>query len=672
MTETTKSQQISRLSTPPFRTLGRRLLIYVMLFSGLITLIGAALQLVVEYQTDIGKIHERLEQIETSYLVSLTHSLWVVDKEQIQVQMQGLLHLPDIERLEVRSSGKVIEVGEIPEASKRLSRSYPMVQSFKGQNFQLGTLTVDVNLSAVYERLWKQFLVILGTQAVKTTLVSIFILLMFHYLLTRHISFMAEFMSNLEETDVKPPLKLNRVPSNKRTDELDLLTNALNSMRQRVRHSRKLLNRHLDELEERVQERTQRLTEVNETLRLEIHERKKTAKALVVAKRDAESANHAKSEFVATMSHELRTPLSGILDMVRLLRNTEPSSKQDQWLDYLDLAGQNLATLLTDILDLSKIESGVLEMDDGLFNLPETVQQAISAATPRAIKKEILLNLEMDDALPKWLWGDRVKLLQVMTNLVGNAIKFTHGGSVTLKVSKESGHQDKMSYRFEVIDTGVGIDPNLSEKLFEPFFQVETNLNQHSGGTGLGLAICHRMVEGMGGRIGVDSTPGQGSTFWFVAPFRVAQQNEIDSVKMTSGDTLTAERSISILLVEDNPIIMEGVKSLLELDAHQVQTASNGLQALERYQEGHFDLVLMDVRMPGMDGLETTRRLRALPLSSDSPLTIIGLTGDVVQENLKRCLASGMNQVLTKPLRFERLKKILVEISKSPPKKQEQ
>ncbi|HET6725168.1 MAG TPA: two-component regulator propeller domain-containing protein [Gammaproteobacteria bacterium] len=368
----------------------------------------------------------------------------------------------------------------------------------------------------------------------------------------------------------------------------------------------------------------------------------------------AERTSRMKSAFFAMMSHEIRTPLNGILGMVQLLERTPLDGRQREYTETVRYAGDALLSILNDILDYSKIEAGKLTFERIDFNLPRLLDSMMTLMQARAGEKGLALEAVVGDGVPEIVRSDPTRLRQVILNLVANAIKFTDAGGVTVDVAP-TGTGDVL--RFTVTDTGVGIAAEQSAALFDLFQQADSSVQRRYGGTGLGLAICKRLVEGQGGRIGFDSTRGKGSVFWFELPCPAGVAARLEQDRQDQG---TPARPLRVLLAEDVLINQRVAIGLLEQAGHAVEVAPNGREALERARaEQPFDVILMDVQMPDMDGLEATRRIRALTDPRRAAIPIIGLTASVGPEEIEQCLRAGMTDVLAKPIGAAKLDTVL-------------
>ena len=384
--------------------------------------------------------------------------------------------------------------------------------------------------------------------------------------------------------------------------------------------------------------------------------RRRNEEAVQQARLRAEAADRAKTVMLANMSHEIRTPMSGIIGFADLLAATPLSSGQQDYVENIRSSAYALLALINDILDLSKIEAGRLELESAPVDLKRLVEDAVGLLAVRSAEKQLRLVFTIDPSAPAAILSDSARLRQVLVNLLGNAVKFTDRGGVSLSVAATQEKDGSHRVDFAVSDTGPGIPAEHRERIFESFRQVDSSISRKFGGTGLGLAICRSIVRQMGGAIEVESQVGSGSTFRFWIPARAVARSEVAAVRKPgiAGVRSSGLAPLRVLVAEDNPVNRKLAQAVLRELGYQPDFALNGVEALDRIAVHDYDVVLMDVQMPEMDGLEATRRIRREHPAERQP-RIVAMTAAAFPEDRKLCLDAGMDDYISKPMNMEEL-----------------
>lgn len=627
-----------------------RLLGLIVVSSSLITLFAILLQLYGNFHDDVSSLEKRLDQVRISTLASITKSLWGFDQEQLSIQIHSVLDVQDVVQVQVVwrdwnnteqsmvvSNNKHTQAEIDAKKSQFLVKEYPLTyEDASTPEQRLGTLQVTASLSSIYDKLWERAVFIAIVQSAKTLLVSFFILWLIHALLTRHMEAIASYARHLNLESLNKPLRLKRIKADPRRDELDNVVDGINHMRETL----------LEDLEQR---RTMELA-----LLAEQEEKIETRRQ----KNAAEDASRAKSQFLATMSHEIRTPMNGVIGMLEMLRDTPLNENQKHYIDVIHRSGETLLEIINDILDYSKIEAGKMQLEDTVFTLDDLIEDCLQLFGATANKRHIDLVGGVKPKAPLLLKGDSTRLRQIIINLLGNAFKFTSEGYIALEVGLAEGSTDENpKLLFSIEDSGIGIDLSSGVNLFDSFNQADASTTRKYGGTGLGLAICKSLVELMGGEIGVESTKGKGSRFWFTAEFSTADLIVNETIHERELTALLKHKKL--LLVGINPkmvdFLIEHGKAW-DLEIQSASTAKSAQAAIMQAVHGGeaFDFIGVDSALPDMSGIELIRQLRARNETKFLPAFMLSASN--VFQDQQALQSYSVHAVLRKPLSGKALK----------------
>ena len=735
-------------------TIGRKFVIYTLLFSSVITLFITIFQLYVDYRRDISTIEQRLEEIQISFQDSLATALWTQNLAGLNLHLEGILRLPDIHYIELVEvgGGKQITAGSLSE-EQIIRYNFPLYSIYHPQQLPLGKVEIHADLNGVYQRLIDKAWVILMTQTFKTFIVSLFILWLLYMMLGRHLRKIITYTEAISFDKDNGPLKIerNRLEEDSR-DEISNLIYAINIMRHRlgshyirmqqgeeryrliadfttdwdswvtpegqwayispscekvtgysahelqdapelnisILHpdDRAAFHNHLNSYGDEHQDSAQmqfRIRDRNGKERWiehscqpvysqqntylgrrasnrDITQNKYIEIALNQALEHAELANRTQSLFLANISHEIRTPMNAIVGLAHLLLEDHLTPKQKEYLLDIKRSTHSLLRILNDILDFSKIHAKKMQLDLQPTNIYTLIQNSEHLFTPLLKKKGLSLKIKINDNVNDYWLLDSLRVSQIINNLFDNAAKFTEKGGIIFDLSATKESTESHRLHFQICDSGIGIEPEMMSHLFRPFTQADSSISRKFGGSGLGLSIIASLIKMMQGEITVASTPDKGTCFQFSILASLSQKiaaspPSVPTVISSEERQLLSQKRV--LLVDDNTLNRKVAIAMLQELNIKPDTASNGIEALNRVAETAYDMILMDIQMPQMGGLEANRAIRALQ-QTQAPL-IIAMSASNSEINTDENSEDQWDDILDKPIDPDMLNKLMLK-----------
>ena len=630
-------------------------LLSYLLLAGLFTMLYSLFA----YSREKDEMERTLYKVRQTHVPNIVDALWITDTQRVQRELDAIARFEFVDRAEVRDDeGRILFAGSEPLLEAQL-RTETLRYAHGDRSVVIGELSVFLGVRRMALKIINNAMLLLLLQTALSVLLAAVAALAFHVSFGRPLSRFARFISADESFVSEEPFVLESRTHDR--DELGILVSSFN--RQHSATARSIAE--INEMNRRLSNANALLRQSEEALRTS----KENAEWLG---RQAESANRAKSAFLANMSHELRTPLNSVIGFLDLLGATHLDKKQREYLGYVRTSAHSLLDVISNILDISKIETGKLELKPEFTNIRRLLEQAMSIARGTAVEKGLRLVLRIEDETPRQIFVDSIRLKQVLVNLLGNAVKFTGKGEVELSLRFEEAGGETGRFLFSIRDTGIGIPEEKQERLFEPFYQGDESITRQYGGTGLVLPICDALLQRMGSTLELESVPGEGSRFFFTLVAGYVDDEETEETSDASGHAPSESLLLAIhtpeqrtvLIVEDQRLNRMLLKKLVDvlLPSATVYEAVDGVEGVELFERHAPDIVFMDLQMPRKDGFRAVSEIRALETDGRRAL-IIALTADAQPETRVSCLESGMDDYLTKPVSIHDLRRVLEHLA---------